>query len=225
MMRYLQRIAERIDAFTLRERAIMFGAIATVVVAFVYALFIEPEFARSARLTRDIAQRQAEARNLQEQFAKLIQARHQDPDRDNRERLARAQARLSSAEAEIAAEERKFTGPAQARAVLEEFIARNKHVRLVELRTIPPTSITETRPAGVGPQAKPVPAERVIFRHGFTMTVSGGYLELLGYLADLERLPTQLYWGTLGLDAALYPVVTMKVTVYTLSLDSAWMNV
>ena len=225
MMRYLQRAAERIDAFTLRERGILFGAVASVLVVFVYSLYIEPEFARSARLSRDIAQRQAEGRNLQEQMAKLIQARHQDPDRENRERLARAQARLAGVDAEIAGEERKFTGPAQTRAVLEEFIARNKHVRLVELKTLAPSSITEARATAAGPQAKPTPAERVIFRHGFTMTVSGGYLELLGYLTDLERLPTQLYWGTLSVDAAQHPVVSLKVTVYTLSLDSAWMNV
>jgi MSHA biogenesis protein MshJ len=224
-MRHLQRLAERIDAFTLRERAILFGAVASVVVVFAYSFFIDPEFARSARLARDIAQRHAETRTLQEQMTKLLQARVQDPDRDNRERLARAQARLASVEAEIAAEERKFTRPAQTRAVLEQFIARNKQVRLVELKTLPPASITETRPAAAGPQAKPGAVERVIFRHGFTMTVAGSYLDLLGYLADLERLPTQLYWGTLSLDAAQYPAVTMKLTVYTLSLDSAWMSV
>ena len=47
---------------------------------------------------------------------------------------------------------------------------------------------------------------------------------LLGYLSELERLPTQLYWSTLGIEGQ-YPTVTLKVTVYTLSLDRAWLSV
>jgi MSHA biogenesis protein MshJ len=48
---------------------------------------------------------------------------------------------------------------------------------------------------------------------------------LLAYVRDLEQLPTQLYWASLELDAADYPKVAMKLTVYTLSLDRAWLNV
>jgi MSHA biogenesis protein MshJ len=57
------------------------------------------------------------------------------------------------------------------------------------------------------------------------LTVSGTYLDLLDYLGELEKLPTQLYWSALELDATRYPKHTMKVTVYTLSLDPAWLSV
>lgn len=224
MKRYLIRIAERIDAFALRERVILFTAAASLFVTLVYAFVIDTEFTRSTRLSRDIAQRQGEARQLQDQIIKLVQVRIQDPDRDNRERLARARERLSAVDAGIASAERKFTAPAQMRPVMVEILARNKRVRLVDLRTVAPTSIAEARTAG-GPQAKPGPAERLIFRHGLELTIAGAYLDLLGYLGDLERLPTQLYWGGLTVEAAQYPLVTMKLTVYTLSLDRAWMNV
>lgn len=224
MKQRLQRIVERIDAFTLRERTIIFAAVASVCVVFTYTFFVDAEFARSARLSRDIAQRQAEARTLQGQIDKLLQARVLDPDRDNRERLATAKARLAEVNAQIAAAERKFTAPAQMRPVIAEILARNKRIRLIDLRTLPPASIAEARPAS-DPQAKPAAAERLVFRHALELTVSGAYLDLVGYLSDLERLPTQLYWGGLSLEAAQYPVVTMKLTVYTLSLDRAWLNV
>ena len=41
---------------------------------------------------------------------------------------------------------------------------------------------------------------------------------------DLERLPTQLYWGDLGLEGQ-YPSITVKIVVYTMSLDRAWLSV
>ena len=53
----------------------------------------------------------------------------------------------------------------------------------------------------------------------------GTYLELLAYLRDLEKLPNQMYWGRLELGVGAYPQVTPKLSVYTLSLDLAWLVV
>ena len=41
----------------------------------------------------------------------------------------------------------------------------------------------------------------------------------------LEGLPTQLYWGRAELVADVYPVLTLKLTVYTVSFDQAWLIV
>ena len=67
--------------------------------------------------------------------------------------------------------------------------------------------------------------DKLIFRHGVELTVSGTYPDLYAYLAGLEKLPTQLYWGRADLSVSTHPVTTLKLTVYTLSLDPAWMLV
>ena len=41
----------------------------------------------------------------------------------------------------------------------------------------------------------------------------------------LERLPTQIYWGRAELAVTDYPSSTLKLTVYTVSLDRAWLIV
>jgi MSHA biogenesis protein MshJ len=135
---------------------------------------------------------------------------------------------LAEVNARIAAEERKFTAPETMRAVLEELLAKNRRVQLMSLKTLPMSSIAEERapaspPAGQG--KPPAAAGRLIFRHGVELTVAGSYLDILAYLGDLEKLPTQLYWSGLGLEAQQYPTVTLKVTVFTLSLDRAWLQV
>jgi len=226
--------ATRLDAMTLRERAIIFSALAAVLVVFAYTLWIDSEFAKGKRLTQEIAQRQAEMKAVQDQVAKLSGARQADPDRGNRERLAGLQQQLAQVEASIAAEERKFTAPDKMRAVLEELLAKNRRVSLVSLKTLPVTSIADDQTAGAtNGAAKPAapgapkpgaPVGRLIYRHGVELTVSGAYLDVLAYLQDLERLPTQLYWGDLGLDAQ-YPGLTVRVVVYTMSLDRAWLSV
>ena len=64
-----------------------------------------------------------------------------------------------------------------------------------------------------------------MFRHGLEITISGSYLDLYEYLSALERLPTQLYWGRAELSAGDFPETTLKLTVYTVSFDKAWLIV
>lgn len=232
MKKYWDNFASRIDGMSLRERGIMFGAAAALLVALVYVLWIDQAYTRSTLVTREIAQRQAEMKAVQDQIAALATARKADPDRASRERLGALSRQLAEVDASIAAEERKFTAPDKMRAVLEELLARNRRVSLVALKTLPVASIAE-QVNGVKPEpgAKPSPggkppasARRLIFRHGVELTVSGAYLDVLAYVAELEKLPTQLYWGALSLDSH-YPDATVKLVVYTLSLDRTWLSV
>jgi MSHA biogenesis protein MshJ len=229
--RLLAQLAERIDSFSLRERAMVFAAAALLVVGVLDGVLLQPRFAQEKLLAKTLAQRQGEIRELQSRMQQVALARQADPDREVRERLAAAKAALAELEQAIAVEQRKFTQPEQMRAVLEEMLSRNRRLRLVDLKTLPATTIAESKaPQEARPQ-KPAAAkpgagdERAIFRHGIEITVAGSYLELLAYLEALERMPSQIYWGSLDLQVPAYPEVTLKLTVYTVSLDKTWLRV
>lgn len=232
MKRLWQRYAERIDALNLRERILVFSAAMLVLVALVHTLYIDTEVKKERRLASAIAQKQAEARGLQDQLTRLVTSRALDPDRIPREKLEEARRQLAGIESQIATEERKFTAPEQMRKVIDELLAKSRAVQLQSMKTLPTTSIAEARAEAAGKpatqgasQQAPSAPERLVYRHGIEITVTGAYLDLLGYLADLERLPTQLYWSSLEIDASRYPRHTMRLVVYTLSLDRAWLNV
>ena len=234
-----QRYAQRFDALTVRERAMISAALLVALLALAYTLMIEPELIKHRRMSTTMQQKQAELKAFEAQVTALIASRAHDPDRAERERLAKLNRELAELEARVADEERRFTAPSQMRTVIGGLLARSRGVSLVEMKTLAPTTIAESRAAaakpapGVKPPAaakppaagKPQPSERLIYRHGLELTLTGSYLDLLAYVRDLEQLPTQLYWASLELDAAEYPRVAMKLTVYTLSLDRAWLNV
>ncbi len=234
MKAHLKRLAERIDAATLRERALIFIALLVLVAAFMDTVFIDAQVTKEKRLRRDIAGRQAETAAVQDKLGQLVRARAADPDRALRERLERLREETTLVENRIREERRRFTDPRQMRAVLEEMLARNGRVALINMRSLETTRISDPRPGPAGAsgvvQAKPAAdaaarPEREVYRHGIELQVSGAYLDLLAYLKALEQLPTQLYWGGAELSAETHPVVTLKVTVYTLSLDKSWLNV
>jgi len=224
-----QRYAGRFDALSLRERVMVFAAVMVAVVALAYTLAIEPQLVRQKRIGAAMLQKQSEMKAFEAQVAKLIGGGELDAGRSGRERMARLRAEVNALDARVADEERKFTAPSQVRAVVEGLLARNRGVALVEMKTLAVDTLAAGAKPGALPAkavpAKPAPGERLIYRHGLEVTVSGSYLELLAYARDLEKLPKQLYWGALELDAASYPKVSMKLTVYTLSLDPTWLSV
>ena len=219
-----KRYAGRFDALSLRERVAVFAATIVALLGFAYVFMIEPELVQQRRLSAAIDQKHAQMKTLEAQVTKMVGTRTQDPDRAERERLAGLRAELSALELRIAAEERRFTAPAQMRGVVQGLLSRNRGVSLVEMKTLATTTIAPPAKPGAKPPARPA-GERPVYRHGLELTVSGSYLDLVAYVRELEKLPTQLYWGALELDATAYPKVSLKLTVYTLSLDPTWLSV
>lgn len=210
-----QRYAERIDNATLRERVLLFAAAALIVIFVVNATLIQPLRDTQRRLGADIAQKEAELRTIQGGLQRMMQAQRVDPDARNRERIAQLQLEVNSLDASIAEEQRRFTPPQRMRQVLEEMLERGKRLQVLDMKTLPASDLSATQGQ----------SGRRVFRHGMEITLAGSYLDLYAYLHGLEALPTQLYWGRAEMSVAEYPVATLKLTVYTLSFDQAWLVV
>jgi MSHA biogenesis protein MshJ len=211
----LKRLAERIDGATLRERVLLFGA-ATLILLFVAnAFLLKPLRDTQHRLGTEISQRERELRTVQTELQRLVNERQADPDAEHRKRAAELRTEVAALDGKILEAQRRFTTPQRMREVLEGMLERDKRLRLIDLKTLPITDLAA---------AQGQPGRRV-FRHGVELTVAGSYLDLHAYLAALERVSTQLYWGRVEMSVATYPVATLKLTVYTLSFDQAWLVV
>jgi MSHA biogenesis protein MshJ len=215
MRAVLKRYAERIDNATLRERVLLFAAATLVLVFLGNALLLKPLRDAQRRHSAEIAQRQTELSTVQSELQRMARGREADPDARNRGRLAALRAEETVLNAQLAEEQRRFTTPQRMREVLEEMLERNKRLRLVDMKTLPITYLASTQGQ----------AGRRIFRHGVELTLVGGYLDLHAYLRALEELSTQLYWGKVEMNVTAYPSVSLKLTVYTVSFDKAWLVV
>ncbi|MDH3438998.1 MAG: hypothetical protein OEN48_18735 [Betaproteobacteria bacterium] len=215
MSALLKRYAERIDNATLRERVLVFLAAALILVLVINGALIKPLQDSQRRLSAQITLNERELRTIQGEVQRLARARDGDPDARSRERVAVLRAEIAALEGQIAEEQRRFTTPQRMRGVLEEMLQRDKRLRLIDLKSLPVTELAATQGQ----------AGRRVFRHGVELTLAGSYLDLYAYLAALESLPTQLYWGRAEMSVSEYPVATLKLTVYTLSFDQAWLVV
>jgi MSHA biogenesis protein MshJ len=210
------RLVKRFDALGKRERmTVLLGGV--LVIALVGFSLIDSALAKQRAFEKQITQARADQAIARAQIANLTRQLAQDPDAVVREQMAELRGEIEKIDAEVKGVHRGLVSPERMAGVLESMLTRNRRVELVALKTLPASALVELADAA--------DAERNVFKHGIELTLEGGYLDLLDYLARLERLPWQMFWAKAEMDAAGYPRVRLTVTVYTLSLDRKWLVV
>lgn len=230
------------DRLKPRERALV--AVASLALAgFVpYSLAIEPQLRESRRLAAQIETQGKLLATLRSDLAALA-ASNVDPDISNRERVAQLTRQLRTLDEGLRTTQKGLVPADQMAKVLESLLDRNRGLRVVALRTLPPAPLPEHTPAAPA-QAEPTSAAAAsvapagtataapgaaagsgIYRHGVELVLQGSYAELSAYLEQIERLPTQMFWSSAVLDAESYPRVTLTLSIFTIGLEAAWLSV
>ena len=240
MKQYWQRIVLRIDALTLRERAMIFAMAAVVLTTLVNVVLLDPQFAKQKQLSERIKQEQETIAGIQAEIQQKVKSQAIDPDAANRARLQTLKEQSSQMQGAMRDVQKGLVSPDKMSELLESILKRNGRLRLVSLKTLPVTGLnemvaTESKTAGektaaaTAPPAKDKqdsqPAAGFVYRHGVEIMVEGGYLDMMNYMAALEAMPWQLFWGRAKLSVDEYPRATLTLTLFTLSLDKAWLNI
>lgn len=225
-----QNLADRVDAMSLRERVLIFAAAALLLITLANMLLIDPLLSRQSVLSRQVVQTQAQTNALQAQIQVLASARNVDPDEALRARLQQMQEEMSGADAVLRDFQSGLVSPQQMPAMLEDILLRNRALRLVSLKTLPTqdlaVAVEEAAAQAEGKGTTPAPAQQAgVFRHGVEITVQGSYADLLRYLTAMEASPYRMFWGKADLKTDAYPKATLTLTLYTLSLDKAWLAI
>lgn len=243
MKQYWQRIALKIDARTLRERTIIFAMCALVVITLLNAMVLDPLFKQQKLLSQQLGRDQAQIAEMQAQIQQMARLQAADPDAANRELLARLAQQSNQMQAELGDLQKGLVSPDKMPALLEGILRRNGNLRLVSLKTLAPSSITEPAiaeqkapadktPPSATPDANAkdrAPVQSVmtstVYKHGVEIVLQGSYLDMIAYMAELEAMPWQLFWAQARLDAEDHTKAQLTLTLYTLSLEKKWLNI
>jgi MSHA biogenesis protein MshJ len=234
MKEYWTKFAGAIDERPLRERVLILLIACAVVATLLQSLLLEPVLAERKRLVLEAQNDRAEIVKMTSQLHGLARSKAEDPDVQMKTRLAELEARQAQVQRQIDAQSADLVPPEKMSAVLEKLLGNTPRLRLVEIKTLPRSSINieqgpakqEAPKAG---EAKREPADEkktaVIYRYGMEVTMRGSYLDFLAYLKEIESLPVRMFWDKLSLSAKDYPNVTMRFIVYTISLEKVWLTV
>lgn len=216
----------RFAALQRREKWLVTGATVFAILFGGYSFWVEPAKLATARLKQTLVEQQSEQERLRAQLLALT-AQLSDPDAANRAQLEELQQQLAAIEHDLQSFDHALVAPSEVTTLLQTLLTRHRGLSLVSLTTLPPKPLIPA-PMGAGEtSAKPATAlpHGNFYRHGIEIRIAGAYLDLLAYVAELERGPPKLLWGGLQLAVERYPVCQLTLTVYTLSLESTWLVV
>ena len=221
----LQGYADRIDALSLRERALVFLAAAAVLFLTYDTFLLEPLLKRQKSLFEATQLRQAAVTGIEQQIQAVLQRRSDDPDAANRAAQKQLQDELALLDAKLAQRQSRLVPADRMVRLLEAMLRDKRQLQVLSLRSAPPVELGgKVGAAAAAPQpGAAAMAERGLYRHGIELALRGTYPDLLDYVAALEAYRDKFYLGASSLSANGVDA-TLTLSLYTISLSSTWVT-
>ena len=240
--RALQR---RFDQCAPRERLLLIGAAAAVVLMLSDALWLGPALTQYRAAQRQqleagtaLGALQAEVRTLAERNVAL--ARQQQGE------LGHWRQRVRDGDSALRRHEDSLVGPEAMLELLEQLLAQHGEVRVRAMQSLGRSDLLAAQPGGppgppgparpaaataalpsgaAAPAADAPPVLPTLYRHGVELVLEGGFSDLLQTLKALEALPQHVLWGSLSLRVEQHPRSVLTLRVYTISRDRHWLEI
>jgi len=231
-----RKLAAKVDALSLRERVMMFGASAALLIFLLFSLFLNPLFARQKVLNETIASEQQMMAGIDAEILQKISGNGVDPDAHDRQALERLRQEGTRLSQTLRTAQAGLVPPERIVFLLERLLKQHARLRLVSLKTLPSVPVTDATSAPAAPATAPPPAAAgapalpaiktapLLYRHGVEVVLRGSYLDMVNYMEALESMPTAVFWGDARLVVEQYPNATVSLTLFTLSLDDKWIS-
>jgi MSHA biogenesis protein MshJ len=215
----IRPLIERLDALSLRERVLVFGAGVAVVYMAWQALLMDPLAARAKVAEQHLNDARREMTVIDEAGA----ASAQDPAVAALARNRALQERLAGLDGQLRSLAQGYVAPERMPELLRQLLAGQQGLKLVSLVNLPVESLS--RAPGASTDSVIAPGDRGPFLHPVEMVVEGDYASVVAYLRTLEALPWRIHWQRVELTAAEYPLNRIRIVIGALSLSRDWMTV
>lgn len=190
MKAWWSKLAARVDALSLRERFLVFLVIVGALGAAAHLLYIAPLLKLQKVLAAQIDTSSADAEAQIGRLQMDIEARRAARAADLARETQRVQAELDAVERELAQLADSTRDAVALPAMLRRVLKRSDKVALVRVAS-----------AADGAAPGPAPAQG----SGLDITLAGGYLDLMEYLATLEGALPLARWSALRFSAETIP--------------------
>ena len=224
-------VSAKFEALNNRERVMVLSASALVVYTIINLILISPLEISKQRLISEISTDQSVVLDLQQQMTLLKNKPPLDPNAQNKQRIFELDAELSTINTAKNQLGITLISPDQMPELLRDLLAKNGKLKLIALNTLPNEPllaqpvIASHQPVVESSTNQEQQLENPVFKHGVEITIEGRYLDLLEYVSTIEKMDWHILWNKAEFATKNYPNNQLKLTVYTLSLDKAWLSI
>jgi len=223
MRQWLARIADWLDALSLRERVLSLVAALAVIAALWNVALMNPLAAEQERKRERMSDLQSEIDSLNAQAQKIVERGSRNPDRRLRRSISALKEEIAELDERLSEITTGLIDPRDMPRVLEQVLTRETGLELIRLQNRGSEPLLD--PRGKGAPSNGAEASAQIYRHELELVFRGRYLETLSYLRALDELPWRLFWRRLELDVVDWPTARVRIVVFTLGLKEGWIGV
>ncbi|OGQ50938.1 MAG: hypothetical protein A3J24_11255 [Deltaproteobacteria bacterium RIFCSPLOWO2_02_FULL_53_8] len=218
MKHYWELVQAKVEAMPLRERVIMFVAIAFSVIAMTSVTLLTPLLEKQKVLAAKLAKQHGQMKELQAKVDEFSKAKKEIERSPLHARVSELKRQVESQDEYIKGQRKLLMDSGKIVSLLKQVLNKNGKLQLVALDTLPVSLV-------VDPTRKNNPEHKQIFKHGIRIALRGGYLDLLQYLVAVEESQVPMYWDEVNFNVDKHPDGILILTLYTLSLDKTWLKV
>jgi len=212
-------VSDKFTLLSVREK-VLFSISGLVFILFGgFVWLIEPVQLDTTALTGRVQRQQAELGRLETQIKEVERELQQDPDDPLRKSIALMRENIVDIDESLREQTVDLIPAEKMPLVLERILERSTSL---QVKVVAVNSIAPIRMMDIDSSA----GEKVnLFQHGVSLTLEGGYMDVLQYLEEIENLEWRFYWKSFDYKVGEYPLGRAEIELYTLSTSQAFIGI
>ncbi|MFT5503460.1 MAG: MSHA biogenesis protein MshJ [Gammaproteobacteria bacterium] len=219
----IRSVGVKFNSLSIRERALVGITLVVVIAGGWWHFYAQPLMLQvdikvkdNERIANEINSTRLAVRAIRNRIAEGVH-------REKAGRLAALNNELTRVEERLRLKTVELIDPAHMFDLMSQLIYQDSKLSLTSL------SRKSVRPAILipksGEQADSGTNEAQIYRHIMVVEFTGGYLDILAYVEQLEGLDWKLIWDEIEIVSVEYPRISVKLVISTLSTRKEWVGV
>ncbi|MGI2066991.1 MSHA biogenesis protein MshJ [Shewanella sp. MF08487] len=214
MKQKLTHLGQQFNALSRRERVLIATAVLAVLGMLSY-LPLESIWKTHASISQQLKVLEQE-NSISAQQVDLYQQRLAlDPNLDYQQRLAIVEQQNQDLDSQLDEQMVAMVPADYMPELLSNLLGQVQGIKLIKFMSIAPIPLL-----AVGEDKK-----LNLYSHGIRLSLEGDYFSVLRFVEAVEAMPDKLYWKRLDYNVAQYPLATIEIELYTLSINKDFISV
>ncbi len=211
------QLRDKANALSVRERAIVAGAVAVLLLGVFDQLLLRPWLQERAGLTTREQKLKAAVEQFSQQISDLESQLANDPNKRVQASIDELKRQHQQVDADISKITDGMIAPELMPSLLGELLSEHSGLKVQSIKTPP---VEQLLTADKTNQQAPA-----IYRHNLELRLVGRFDQVQHYLSSIEELPQKLVWDELTFSMDAYPKGELMLSVHTLSAQEELIRV
>lgn len=216
----MQAIVKKIETLSSRERLLLFLTIISTIYYIWSALVLDNVLAAKQQLAQEAESITKNIPGLQKRMQEISRSAANNPNKELSNKVEELKQENINLEKNIMGVTQQLIPAEQMAALLGDIIAADRDLSVTKIENIAEEPVF----AQGDEHGSKNMGNLQIYRHGLALEFDATYFATRKFLQALEALPWKIVLGELDYKVGEYPHAKVRIVIYTLSLQKAWLG-